>query len=127
MGDRQRFVLYVLICLEVGVFLLLVPWSVIWERNYFLQAYPMLGSVVLDPMFRGAVSGLGVANIYVGLNEVMARKAKGLASTELFPGGVPLRADKADGNRRTARSPERSDSEMTSAEPQAVTTHEKHS
>jgi hypothetical protein len=74
MGDRQWFVLYVLLCLEVGVFLLLVPWSVIWERNYFLQAYPGLSGVVLHPSFRGAVSGLGFANIYLGLGEVLGRR-----------------------------------------------------
>ena len=89
MQDRQWFILYVLVCLEVGVFLILVPWSAIWERNYFLQAYPVLGTVVLDPTFRGAVSGLGIANIYLVLHEVWERRrSTGLATTELFPGGV---------------------------------------
>ncbi len=73
MGDRQWFILYVLGCLEVGIFLALVPWSAIWERNYFLEAYPSLQSVVLAPTFRGAVAGLGLANIYLGLNEVLGR------------------------------------------------------
>lgn len=117
MGDRQWFVLYVLICLEVGVFLLLVPWSVIWERNYFLQAYPALSSLVLDPMFRGAVSGLGVANIYIGLNEVIGRKARSSTSTELFPGGVAL----------GGRSPDAGAPATNDAEPHTVATREKHS
>jgi len=117
MGDRQWFVLYVLICLEVGVFLLLVPWSVIWERNYFLQAYPALSDVVLNPMFRGAVSGLGVANIYIGLNEVIGRKARSSTSNALFPGGVPL----GDGP------PDHGSSARNDREPHAVATREKHS
>ena len=117
MGDRQWFVLYVLICLEVGVFLLLVPWSVIWERNYFLQAYPALSDVVLNPMFRGAVSGLGVANVYIGLHEVIGWKARSSTSTALFPGGVPL----GDG------SPDRGASARNDRELHAVATHEKHS
>ena len=117
MGDRQWFVLYILICLEVGVFLLLVPWSMIWERNYFLQAYPALSGVILNPMFRGAVSGLGVANIYIGLNEVVGRKARGSTSTSLFPGGVPL----GDG------SGERGASARNDRKPHPVATHEKHS
>jgi hypothetical protein len=73
MGDRQWFILYVLVCLEVGIFLALVPWSAIWERNYFLEVYPSFRSVVLAPAFRGAVAGLGLANIYLGLNEVLRR------------------------------------------------------
>jgi hypothetical protein len=73
MGERQWFVLYVLVCLEVGIFLALVPWSAIWERNYFLEAYPALRPLVLAPAFRGAVAGLGLANIYLGLHEVIGR------------------------------------------------------
>ena len=73
MGERHWLVLYVLVCLEVGVFLALVPWSAIWERNYFLEAYPSLRPILLAPAFRGAVAGLGLANIYLGLNEVVGR------------------------------------------------------
>ena len=76
MGDRQWFVLYVLVCLEVGVFLVLVPWSAIWERNYFLETYPTLRPVLLSPALRGAVCGLGVANIYVAVTEVLHRFRK---------------------------------------------------
>jgi hypothetical protein len=71
--SRQWFVLYVVVCLEVGLFLTLVPWSAIWERNYFLEIYPVLRPVLLASAFRGAVAGLGVANIYVGLNEILSR------------------------------------------------------
>lgn len=73
MGDRQWFVLYVLVCLEVGFFLMLVPWSAIWERNYFLQAFPDLRPFLLSPTLKGAVCGLGLANIYVGVTEIFGR------------------------------------------------------
>ena len=71
--SRQWFVLYVVVCLEVGLFLTLVPWSAIWERNYFLEVYPVLRPVLLASAVRGAVAGLGVANIYVGLHEILSR------------------------------------------------------
>jgi hypothetical protein len=97
MGDRQWFVLYVLICLEVGIFLLLVPWSVVWERNYFLQAYPALRPMFLHPVIRGTVSGLGLANIYVVLHEVVGRRRRAASSsTGLFPGGLRLPAEPAE-------------------------------
>lgn len=73
MEDRQWFVLYVLVCVEVGIFLVFVPWSAIWERNYFLENYPGLRPLVLSPAFRGAVCGLGFGNIYLAVHEVMAR------------------------------------------------------
>ena len=117
MGSRQWFLLYVLICLEVGVFLLLVPWSAIWERNYFLQAYPALGKLILDPMFRGAVSGLGVANIYLGLNEFIGQRTRSPTPTELVPSGVLPRS----------RSSDQAASARDDAEPQIVATHEKRS
>jgi len=72
-GDRQWFVLYVLVCLEVGFFLMLVPFSAIWEHNYFLDAFPGLRPLVLSPTLRGAVSGLGVANVYLGVAEILNR------------------------------------------------------
>ncbi|MGH9319607.1 MAG: hypothetical protein ACRD3V_06925 [Vicinamibacteria bacterium] len=78
MGDRQWFILYVVVCLEVGIFLTLVPWSAIWERNYFLEAYPSLRAYLLAPSIRGAVAGLGLANIYMALREVYHRRRSAL-------------------------------------------------
>lgn len=74
MGERPFFVLYVLVCLEIGIFLMLVPWSAVWERNYFLQAVPALGPIVTSPWFRGAVAGLGLANIYMAFAEISLRR-----------------------------------------------------
>jgi len=85
MGDRQWFILYVVVCLEVGIFLILVPWSAIWERNYFLEAYPSLQAILLSPTLRGAVAGLGLANIYMGLIEVLNRRRRAPRETELPP------------------------------------------
>jgi hypothetical protein len=85
MGDRQWFILYVIVCLEVGIFLTLVPWSAIWERNYFLEAYPLLRDILLAPALRGAVAGLGLANIYMGLREVLTRR-RGTSPLAPFPG-----------------------------------------
>lgn len=76
MGDRQWFILYVLICLEVGIFLTLVPWSPVWERNYFLETYPRLRPFLLAPSLKGAVAGLGLANIYLGFSEVFTRRRR---------------------------------------------------
>ena len=120
MEDRQWFVLYVLVCLEVGVLLILVPWTSIWERNYFLQAYPAFSSLMLEPAFRGAVSGLGVANIYLGLHEILWRRRRQAADPgELFPGGLGFTTD---GERKSHRSG--SSSTDSSAQSPTLLTHE---
>jgi hypothetical protein len=56
--------------IEVGLLLVLVPWSPFWERNYFLAAYPVLHTVISNNYVRGAVSGLGVVNLLMGFNEL---------------------------------------------------------
>ena len=67
---RALFLLYVLYCFEVGVFLLIFPWSSIWDQNSLLSYYPDLKKVILNNFFRGAVSGLGLANLFLGFWEV---------------------------------------------------------
>lgn len=61
---------YVAYFLEVGLALLVVPWSDLWLRNYFVQIWPALGRVAADPFVRGAVSGLGLINIALGLSDL---------------------------------------------------------
>jgi hypothetical protein len=58
--------------LEVGFLLLVVPWSAFWERNYFAQALPAVRELITNNFVRGAVSGLGLVNIYHGFAELIA-------------------------------------------------------
>ena len=67
---KALFFLYVLYCFEVGVFLLIFPWSSIWDQNSLLSHYPPLKLIILNNFFRGAVSGLGLANLLLGFWEV---------------------------------------------------------
>ena len=54
---------------EVGLLLMLLPWSNFWERNYFVYAVPVLEPLLTSPFVRGAISGLGVLNIFAALSE----------------------------------------------------------
>ena len=58
--------------LEVGFALLVVPWSVLWDRNYFIEFVPQLHELLTSNYLRGAVSGLGVLNIGAGIAELVA-------------------------------------------------------
>jgi hypothetical protein len=56
--------------LEVGFVLILVPWSPFWDRNYFAQHLPLLEAVITNDFVRGAISGLGVLNLLMGIGEI---------------------------------------------------------
>ena len=62
--NRLLFTAYFL---EVGLILILVPWSPFWERNYFAEAFPVLRALIRNNFVRGAVSGVGVLNLVAGL------------------------------------------------------------
>ena len=55
---------------EVGLVLVFVPWTGYWEQNYFTELFPALAGIVQDPFLRGAVSGLGVLNLYAAFSEL---------------------------------------------------------
>jgi len=62
--------LFVILCFEIGIFLIAFPWSSYWESNYFGWLSPEWRVTWVSPWMRGAVSGLGVVNLYVSLLEV---------------------------------------------------------
>src|SRR5271169_6603109 len=50
---------------EVGVFLVIFPWTESWDLNYFQSLTPNLQDLWQNPSFRGALTGLGFVNIYI--------------------------------------------------------------
>lgn len=57
-------ILFILFCLEIGVFLVLFPWTEYWDHNFF--------SAWIHNMYvRGAVSGVGVINLYISIAEIL--------------------------------------------------------
>jgi hypothetical protein len=74
-GERNDGVfwplLYLLYCVEAGLFLLLVPWSFLWVNSYFAQV-PGLRGVLLSGYARGAVSGLGLLILIAGAADLVA-------------------------------------------------------
>ena len=58
--------------LEVGLVLIVVPWSTFWDRNLFAEAVPMLHAALQNNFVRGAVSGVGVLNVGAGFAELVA-------------------------------------------------------
>ena len=67
MMNRILRVVMLLVWLELGLVLVLLPWSSIWEINYFLYQYPTLGFIMKNFFLRGAISGLGIMNVLMAL------------------------------------------------------------
>jgi hypothetical protein len=63
-------VVLIMLCLEIGLFLLAFPWTEYWQNNYLASLTPEWRRYWLNPYVRGAVSGLGVANLYLSLTEI---------------------------------------------------------
>jgi hypothetical protein len=67
-------VVLILLCVEIGLFLLVIPWTEYWDHNYLATLLPESRRYWLNPYVRGAVSGLGVANLYLSLAEIFSLK-----------------------------------------------------
>jgi len=72
---RLSSVLFVVFCFELGLFLLVYPWTDAWADNYFSVAVPDSAlsawrAVWNNPYLRGGVSGLGLVNVWIAVAEV---------------------------------------------------------
>lgn len=71
--NRVFRAMLVVLCFEMGALLLYLPWSAFWEQNFFLSHFPSLMPLILHPSFRGAISGLGVLDIFLALSLIGSR------------------------------------------------------
>ena len=62
--------LFIALLLETGLLLVLIPWSAFWDHNYLARVVPGLGALIINNYVRGAVSGLGLVNMWSALAEL---------------------------------------------------------
>lgn len=63
-------ILLVMFCFEIGIFLVIFPWTPYWSANYFGGFLPRWSDFWNNLYLRGAVSGLGVVNLYISALEL---------------------------------------------------------
>jgi hypothetical protein len=68
---RVWAVCFTIFALEIGLFLVVFPWMDSWDINHFQRWFPRLQDFWEDPYLRGAVSGLGLVNVYIACAEVI--------------------------------------------------------
>jgi len=78
-GNRFWRILFVILSLEIGGFLAFVPWAPVWEQRLIVGYLAPVRPVLLNYYVRGALSGLGLVNIWLGITQAraMRREAPG--------------------------------------------------
>jgi hypothetical protein len=84
MSARLSVIFYIILCLEIGLFLTVLPWwpqgmwgLSDWGNNYFLlyaarkTGMQSLQTVVASGWVRGAVSGVGLLNLGIAFWEIL--------------------------------------------------------
>src|SRR6185369_8232233 len=83
MSARLSVIFYIILCIEIGIFLTVLPWwpqgmwgISDWGNNYFLvyaaqkTGFHGLQAVVASGWVRGAVSGVGILNLGIAFWEI---------------------------------------------------------
>jgi hypothetical protein len=84
MSAKVSVIFYIILCLEIGIVLTLLPWIPQdtlglsdWGNNYFLlfaarkTGLHAIQTVVASGWIRGAVTGVGLLNIGIGFWEIL--------------------------------------------------------
>jgi hypothetical protein len=79
MSAKLTIIFFILICFEIGVLLIILPWvpNPSWNENYLLVLaadrlhWPSLAMAIKSGYVRGAVTGLGILNIMLGVWEII--------------------------------------------------------
>ena len=69
---RFAHILLVVYFAEVGLVLIIAPWTTFWDRNFFVEWLPALEPLLTSHVVRGGVSGVGVLSVGVALIDVAA-------------------------------------------------------
>lgn len=61
----------IIFAFELGLFLVVFPWLKSWEMSWVPMHSPHFAKLWMSRYFRGAISGLGLLNIYIALIEAV--------------------------------------------------------
>lgn len=79
MSAKITIIFFILICFEIGILLVVLPWLSYpsWNENHLLLLvaeklhFTGLVRFITSGYVRGAVTGLGLLNIWIGINEII--------------------------------------------------------
>ena len=71
-----EFLLAIMVRIYIGVSVLVLPWSPLWDNNHLLQAAPRLAAFLSLGAVRGIVSGLGLMNLWIAVDDTLHRNER---------------------------------------------------
>jgi hypothetical protein len=74
---RIALVIEVMIWIELGMILVFVPWKRVWTDNALILNYPQLREFLGMNFIRGAVTGIGLLDLWVGISRAVYYKDPG--------------------------------------------------
>ncbi len=73
---RVELYLYVIIRIYIGVIVIVLPWyAPLWADNQLLNYFPRVGTFLMFGAVRGMISGLGLLNLWIALDEALHFRA----------------------------------------------------
>ncbi len=75
--QRVFTMFFVVFCIILGMRLMVLPWSPDWTANHLLDYYPPLRNLLGLDMVRGAVSGVGLIDVWLGFNTAINYRENG--------------------------------------------------
>ena len=69
--QRVFVVVYVLFCIELGLVLIVLPWTKFWFSDGWTAQWPGFQHLMQKGFVRGAVSGLGLLDVWLGVVEAV--------------------------------------------------------
>lgn len=82
MSDRLGRAVLAFIWFDVGLLILLLPWSHLWESNSLLVLYPGLIPYMLSGYARGIVSGIGLLDMVLAADALVCHRPGPVASQQ---------------------------------------------
>jgi hypothetical protein len=71
---RIFLVIEVMIWIELGMVLVIVPWTRAWSDNGLVLSYPRLREFLNINFIRGVVTGIGVLDLWAGISQAVHYK-----------------------------------------------------
>ena len=73
--ERFELLLRVMLRMYIGLAICYAPWSrTFWDQNPLFLQFPSLGGLAANGAVRGIISGLGLLNLWVALQDIQGRR-----------------------------------------------------
>ena len=70
-NQRLRLVVEVVFFVELGMLLIVLPWTSVWTQNPLMGTHFNWHDFLSSGFVRGAVSGLGLVNLWIGISDAL--------------------------------------------------------